>query len=143
MTVLNHGIDEALVERFYNAKVAFFKRSQAQKEKFRMQEGTVRGYFGQGDENLEQVGEDASESQKETLRNASGIVDKDAPVNKPSDTKEGLDLNGADASGDSPWSTPCAVPEEMEAVQDKYTKHMDKCLATLRSLHYPPPNLSQ
>jgi isopenicillin N synthase-like dioxygenase len=169
LTVLSHGIDEELLQRFYDAKVAFFKRKQGEKEKFRMQEGTVRGYFGQGDENLEQVGDDASEAQKAALRNASGIVDQDAPVSKPSDTKEGLDLNGADASGDSPWSTPCAVPEEMEAVQaeyakalrglaerimrlvalafdepeDKYTKHMDKCLATLRSLHYPPPNLSQ
>ena len=66
-----------------------------------MQEGTVRGYFGQGDENLEQVGDDASEAQKAALRNASGIVDQDTPVSKPSDTKEGLDLNGADASGDS------------------------------------------
>jgi isopenicillin N synthase-like dioxygenase len=169
LTVTNHGIDEALIERFYEAKVAFFKRNQAQKEKYRMREGTVRGYFGQGDENLEQVGDDASEIQKETLRKASGIVDKNAPVNKPSDTKEGLDLNGADASGASAWSTPGEVPDELRGVEaeysaalrglsermmklvalaldepeDKYTKHMDKCLATLRALHYPPPNMSQ
>ena len=58
----------------WRSEVAFFKRKQGEKEKFRMQEGTVRGYFGQGDENLEQVAESGRPGRPELLAKKGRIV---------------------------------------------------------------------
>jgi isopenicillin N synthase-like dioxygenase len=154
LTVVNHGVDPELEARMKNAQVQFFDKSQVVKDELRMKPGSVRGYFGAGDENLEKVGDAVSNGKKKGLK----------------DLKEGLDMNGADDSCTCMWNTPGPYADtDVEVIaaeyalaqrklatrimrlvalafgleEDFYTRHMDKCLATLRLLHYGPPDFSE
>lgn len=91
MQVTGHGISVELQERAMELQKRFFALQTEKKEKLRLgQESPVRGYFGRGGEDLDQVLE-------KQVDEANG---KDSIQKSRKDCKEALDMNGV------PWAKP-------------------------------------
>mmetsp|Transcript_94987 Transcript_94987/g.245369 ORF Transcript_94987/g.245369 Transcript_94987/m.245369 type:complete len:739 (+) Transcript_94987:128-2344(+) len=91
MQVVGHGISEQLQERHMELQKRFFAMSEEVKQRLILNdEFPVRGYFGKGGEDLDQV-------LQEQVDSAGG---KEVANKKRMDNKEALDTNGV------PWSKP-------------------------------------
>mmetsp|Transcript_87265 Transcript_87265/g.154610 ORF Transcript_87265/g.154610 Transcript_87265/m.154610 type:complete len:746 (+) Transcript_87265:80-2317(+) len=85
MQITGHGVPEGLQQQHMALQEKFFKLDQSVKDQLRLSEASpVRGYFGRGGEDLDQVG---------------SYQDKDGNKSRK-DQKEALDCNGV------PWSKP-------------------------------------
>lgn len=91
MQVVGHGVPLELQEKALDLQKRFFQLSQEKKDKLRLrEESLVRGYFGRGGEDLDQVLE-------KQVDEANG---KDSIQKSRKDCKEALDMNGV------PWAKP-------------------------------------
>jgi isopenicillin N synthase-like dioxygenase len=135
MQVVGHGMPSALLQKHAEFHRRFFSLSQESKERLRLNdENPVRGYFGKGGEDLDNVlGKQVDAAGKEKIAQQTR-----------KDHKEALDMNGV------PWSKPVGgsvaeqfgmpsrLPENelegFERVVEEYNAEMFKMSRRLLSL---------
>lgn len=143
VTVKNHGISEALVQRFYAEVNAFFALSQAQKDAYEKVElNGQRGYTSFGKEHAKhsdvgdlkefwQFGQEASAGDAD-----SAYIDNLEVVELPNFKKTGLELFAAfEKSGRNLLK---AIALYLELPENYFENQVINGNSILRAIHYPP-----
>lgn len=146
--IANHGVQERLVAEVFGGMTEFFGRPLAEKARLSYRNsGSINGYFAIGDEHLDPSREADA---KETFQVNREIADDDPdylagkPFQKPNQWPSGMtDFRQAVIEYFFIQKALCeklhaAFAVDLGLAPDFFAPFIDKPLATLRMLHYPP-----